>query len=158
MIILTGTKDSAARPASPAARPAAAPEEAKLLHAIPAKGNFWLDGIELAPLTAEESKALSKTVKKVVSAVSPEVKGAVKALDAWLSAQEMVAAFRVKDGSWFAVIDAGIDAAGDLADVMKLILPAIADNRVFRIADDTLTLTKEASKIYKDATAKDPPR
>ncbi|HYJ52881.1 MAG TPA: hypothetical protein VEW04_06890, partial [Allosphingosinicella sp.] len=138
MIILTGATGTPARSAQ-LAKAAATSAEPKLWSAKPADGNFLLDGREFAHLTAEEGRALSQTVKKTVSAVSPEAKGAVKALEMWLSTQKCIAAFQAREGSWFAVVDAGIDAAGDLAAVLELILPAIAENRVFRIVDNSLT-------------------
>jgi hypothetical protein len=156
MIIRTGVKGSPARPASPAVPPATPPGEAGTPFVPPTEGNFMVEGLELSSLTASEAKALDKALKKAASA-SPVGKGAVKGLELWLSAEKTVTAFRARDGSWFAVLDAGIGAASDLAALIALIAPAIAENRVFRIADDSLTFAGEVCKVYTAATATDPP-
>ena len=156
MIIKTGVEDSPAKPASTAA-PLAAPTDAATMSFIaPAEGNFLVEGLEFSTLTGSEAEALGKVLKKTVSAI-PAGKGAVKGLELWMSAEKTVTAFRAAEGSWFAVVDAGIDTASDLAALIEVILPAIAENRVFRIADDSLTFAGEICKVYTAATATDQP-
>jgi hypothetical protein len=117
-----------------------------------AKPDSILSGYE-----PNEAKALRGAVRKAVPALGKEAKGALGVFDAALSTWGMAMVLGADERSWHAILDSGIDAAKDLAGVLKVAHPSIANNMFFGFFDVSATLAGELSRLHTAVTAKEQP-